>query len=710
MTSPSRTGTKTRAATDAPNGPRGRPPRDHRPPRRSVARSAGLGALAATALTAFGLAVVVPTFPSGGLSLTLSSVLVPLLAGGLAAAYAAVLGASRARRAAPANAGGTGSGPPPPRGRLLAEVRPYGGPLFVLALISLAAVPLTLLTPLPIKILVDNVLTTNPLPPYLSFLLPPGMRGDRSAFVGLAIGLLVVGTVLTYVQALANLWYTSRLGNRMTLDLRVRLFRQLQRLSVFFHDTKGTGDSTYRLQTDALSLSTLTTTGIVPLLTSFLLMGGMIFVTWTFDPELAAIALSVTPFVILLTLVYRRRIRTGWRRVKRSESAAMARALESLNAARVVKAFGQEERESAAFRARYQESAAASVEVTVQGGVYSLLVGSATAAALGAVLYVGVLHVEAGTLSLGALLMVNYYVLQLYTPLRQMGQGILNVQMSLAGMDRILETLREAPEVVERPDARPLARARGRIAFEDVSFAYAGRAPALRHLSFEAPAGSCLGIVGATGAGKTTVLGLLLRFYDPASGAVLLDGVDLRDLKVADLRNQFAVVLQETILFSTTIAENLRFARPEATFEEIVAAARAAELHEFITSLPDGYDTQIGDRGMKLSGGERQRLAIARAFLKDAPILLLDEPTSALDLGTEAEILGTLGRLARGRTTILVAHRPSTLEICDALLLLEDGQATTVGAEGVGAVRRRPVRSVGPELAHGETGAPGGPS
>jgi len=448
----------------------------------------------------------------------------------------------------------------------------------------------------------------------------------------------------------------------------------MQRLSILYHDTKGVTDSTYRVQNDAPWLRLLVIDTLPQLVTSILTLSGMIAVMMFLDWQLAAIALTITPFMFVFTLVYRKRIRAGWRKFKTSESAAMSAAQESLGAARLVKAFGQEERKNEQFLSLYTETAAASLKVNVEGGVYNLLIGGVTGVGLAAVLYVGIGHVESGALSIGGLLIVNYYLTQIYTPLKDIGKRVLDLQQSFAGMDRFLEILDQEPDVPEIPNARPLSRASGRITLDNVSFAYEGGALALRNVSFDLMPGTCLGVVGPTGSGKTTLSSLLLRFFDPAQGRITLDEVDLKEYKIIDLRNQFAIVLQDTVLFSTTVAENIRFARPEASMNEIVAAAKAANAHEFITSLPDGYDTLVGERGMKISGGERQRVSIARAFLKDAPILILDEPTSALDIQTETAILSSMQDLMRGRTTLMIAHRPTTLRNCNTILTLENGR------------------------------------
>ena len=560
--------------------------------------------------------------------------------------------------------------------RAFNDLRPYLRPLLIILVLSLLAVPITLVTPLPIKLLVDSVIGTQTLPGYLTFFV--GSQAGKGLTLWLAIGILLATAVLTYLQNLVNVWFSNKVGNRMILDVRSRLFRQMQRLSVTYHDTMGAADSAYRTLNDAPMLRSFGIDSLIPLTTSILTLGAMILVMVYLDWQLAAIALLVSPLMFLLTLVFRPRIRAGWRKFRTSESAAMAVAQESLGASRLVKSYGQENRKSEELISQYSDSLQAALSVQVNSAFYSLLVGVVTASGLAAVLYIGIGHVQAGILSLGSLLVVNFYVTQLYTPLRNVGQSILDIQMSLTGIERYRSVLDEKPDVPEAANALPLARAKGDIVFEGVEFEYAKGRPVLQDVSFEVPEGGRLGVVGPTGSGKTTLSSLLLRLFDPTKGVITLDGIDIKDYKVADLRNQFAVVHQETVLFSTTVAENIRFARPAATMDEIVSAAKAANAHEFITNLPQGYNTVVGERGMKLSGGERQRISLARAFLKNAPILVLDEPTSSLDVHTEGAILDTIQDLMEGRTTVMIAHRPSTLRNCNMILVLEDGRVREV--------------------------------
>jgi len=566
-----------------------------------------------------------------------------------------------------------------PLKRAFEDLRPYFWPIVVLLVISLLAVPIALIFPLPIKLLVDSVLGSQPLPGYLTIFV--GSQVSKSLAISLAISILLGAAVLTYLQNLVNVWYSNKVGNRMTLDVRARLFRQMQRLSIAYHDTMGASDSAYRTLNDAPMLRSFGIDNIIPLTTSILTLAAMILVMVYLDWQLALIALLVSPLMFLLTLAFRPRIRAGWRKYRASESAAMEVAQESLSASRLVKSYGQEERKNQQLVSHYSASLSAQLKVQVDSAFYSLLVGVVTASGLAAVLYIGIGHVQAGILTLGSLLVVNYYVTQLYTPLRNVGASILDIQMSLTGVERYRAVLDEKPDVPESPNALSLARAKGQIAFRKVSFEYAKDHPVLQDVSFTLPSGSCLGVVGPTGSGKTTLSTLMLRLFDPTEGSITLDDIDLKDYKLADLRNQFAVVHQETVLFSTTVAENIRFARPNASMDEVVAAATAAKAHDFITSLPNGYDTLVGERGMKLSGGERQRISLARAFLKNAPILILDEPTSSLDVHTESAILDTIQELMKDRTTLMIAHRPSTLRNCNMILMIENGRVTRMTTE-----------------------------
>jgi len=357
---------------------------------------------------------------------------------------------------------------------------------------------------------------------------------------------------------------------------------------------------------------------------------------------------------------------------------------EALSGLRVVKAFGQEEREHARFVNSSGQSMRARIGVALGEGVFELLTGLTIAAGTAIVLFLGVRHVQASVLSLGELVLVMSYLARLYLPFQELSKSINLLQSALASAERAFALLDEPPDVLEKPDARRLTRANGGISFRNVSFAYrAGDDFVLHDLSFDIEPGNRVGITGTTGAGKTTMVSLLMRFYDPTSGQILLDGIDLRDYSLADLRNQFSIVLQDPVLFSTSIAENIAYARSDASDDEVIAAAKAANAYEFIAGLPDGYRTVVGERGMRLSGGERQRIALARAFLKDAPILILDEPTSSVDMKTEAAIMDAMGRLMYGRTTLMIAHRLSTLSRFDLRLAMENGRSVwTTGREG----------------------------
>jgi ATP-binding cassette subfamily B protein len=318
----------------------------------------------------------------------------------------------------------------------------------------------------------------------------------------------------------------------------------------------------------------------------------------------------------------------------------------------------------------------ARIALLVSARNFNVRVAGLIALGVAGLLFIGVRDIP-GRMTLGDLVLVMGYAAQLQGPLKSLSKRTGNTQLLLASAERAFALLDEAPDVVERPNARRLVRARGAMAFREVSFAYDQERPVLRKVSLAIAPGTCLGIAGTTGAGKTTLVSLLTRFYDPTTGAILLDGVDLRDYQLAGLRNQFALVLQEPVLFSTSIAENIAYGRPGANEAEVIAAAKAANVHDFIAHLPQGYETLVGERGMRLSGGERQRISLARAFLKDAPILILDEPTSSVDVKTEAAIVEAMERLVQGRTTFIITHRESALKHCDRILRIEHGRVVS---------------------------------
>lgn len=577
--------------------------------------------------------------------------------------------------------------------RLMLQARPYWPHILGIFLINLLATPLALLAPLPVKILVDNALGSRPLTGILARLVPGAP--STAALLGLVAGLVILTALLQNLQDLASSLLRTATGERLVLDFRARLFRHLQRLSLAYHDTRGTADSTYRVQQDAPAIRRVAIDGLIPFVVSSATVLGMIGVTARLDWQLALVALAIAPILFHLSRAERRVIRSHWKELKKFDSGAMSVVQEALAAARVVKAFGQEDREEERFVVQSREGVRGQIRLALVGGTYDLLTGLTIALGTSAVLVIGVLHVRSGTLTLGGLLLVAAYLSKLYDPLQRISKKITDMQSALASAERAFAVLDQPAEVVERPNALRLARAKGEVEFQRVWFSYDDR-PGLIAVSLKIAAGSRVGILGPTGAGKTTLVNLLNRFYDPASGRILLDGVDLRDYRLADLRNQFAMVLQEPVLLSTSIAENIAYARPGATQEEVVAAARAARAHDFIARLPQGYETSVGERGVRLSGGERQRISLARAFLKAAPLLILDEPTSSVDAATEAEILEAMERLMEGRTAFMIAHRRSTLMDCDTLLSIEAGRVTVVDSDEAIRGRLAPAVNTAP--------------
>jgi ATP-binding cassette subfamily B protein len=583
--------------------------------------------------------------------------------------------------------------------RLMGEARPYWRHIGLIFVVSMLAAPLALLTPVPLKIAVDSVIGTHPVPGFLDALLPAAVTGSDNTLLAVLAGMFVLIAVLTQVQSTGTTVLQTYTGEGLVLRFRSKLFQHTQRLSLAYHDRIGTADSTYRIQYDAMAAQYVAVQSAISFITAVTTLAGMLYVTYLIDHQLALVALAVSPPILLIAKVFRPRMRGRSREVKKLESSALSVVQEVLTGLRVVRAFGQEDREHERFLGRAGEGMRARIRLALVEGAYSLLVGATIGAGGAAVLFIGMRRVESGAITLGDLLLVMGYLAQLYAPLKIMAKNAGTLQKSLASAERTFAILDQAPELPERPRARSLARASGAVRFCDVSFAYEPNRPVLNDVSFAVEPGERVGIAGPTGAGKSTLMNLLTRLYDPTSGRILLDGVDLRDYKVADLRNQFGMVLQEPVLFSTSLAENIAYARPEANKAEIEAAAKAANAHDFIVALPDGYATQVGERGMRLSGGERQRISLARAFLKDAPILVLDEPTSSVDVKTEAVITEAMERLMAGRTSFMIAHRLSTLDVCERRLEIEHGRIVDAAPAGAPVAARPALNGAGPRAA-----------
>ncbi len=557
--------------------------------------------------------------------------------------------------------------------RLLYQAQPYWPHIVGIFLISLLATPLALLNPLPLKIAVDSVLGSAALPGFLGWLIPVSVY-SKTAILFFALGLLAVVGLLSQLQIVAEWLLQTYTGEKLVLEFRAMLFDHVQRLSLSYHDYRGTADSTYRIQNDAPAIQEIVIYGVIPLVTSAITLAAMIYITARISWQLALVIMTVAPLYFVLVALYREPLRSRWRDVASLESSAMSVVQEVLAAVRIVKAFGKENQEKERFMHRSQESMGARIRASFAEGHFGLLMGLTTTIGTACVLFIGIRHVQAGTLTLGQLLLVTGYLTQLYGPVKTISMKAASLQSQLARVERAFLLLDEAPDVPEKRNGRRLSRALGAVQFRDVSFGYGKDRTVLHGISFTVSPGTRLGIVGMTGAGKSTLLSLMTRFYDPTEGQILLDGVDLRDYRLADLRNQFAMVLQDPVLFSATILENIAYAYPDVNKEEVTKAAKAANAHAFIARLPEGYNTPVGERGMTLSGGERQRIALARAFLKNAPILILDEPTSSVDLETESVIIEALERLMQGRTVFVIAHRPSTLTTCDVVLEINGGR------------------------------------
>jgi ATP-binding cassette subfamily B protein len=559
--------------------------------------------------------------------------------------------------------------------RVIGYYRPYLGRICFSLILLVVGVNFSLLKYWPVRWVINQVVTAGPAKtvPWAGFSFSP----HRAAlFAGLAM------LVIYVAAALLGFWrnYVSiEIGLKALLQLRTQLYSYLQYLPLHFHDQRRSGDSTFRVAYDSQAVQTFYNRGfdtifgsVITLLTTFVYMFAM-------DPVLAGISLAILPPLWCTIYLFSPRVRRQTTVLQQEESDVLSRASEGLTSIRIVHAFGQEEFEVNEFAREARESYAANLNLTITNAVSSLAVSTVMAAGLSLVLYVAALHILEHRLNVGDLFLFLTYVGMLYQPLEQLSYTAWALEGAAAGMQRVFEILDSPDAVPETPGAQKIGRVQGVIAFENISFGYEAAHPILRDVSLKIEPGQTVALVGGTGAGKTTLLSLVPRFYDPGAGCVRIDGHDVREATKKSLRANISVVLQDTLLLSGTVLENIAYGRPDATRDEIRAAAQAAQADDFIARLPRGYDTPVGERGVRLSGGQKQRIGLARAFLKNAPILLLDEPTSALDLATEAEIMGTLDALMRRYTTLIVTHRLSTIHHVDRIYVLDQGQIVESG-------------------------------
>jgi ABC-type multidrug transport system fused ATPase/permease subunit len=554
-------------------------------------------------------------------------------------------------------------------------------------LVLLASSAIALLQPWPLKLVVDTILGSQAPPTLLSdlnILLSQYVSWPSDTKMGLLLLLcfcvLLIQLFMGLLMVLSTYILVS-VGLRMVFRLRCRLFDHLQRLSLAFHDTTAVGDSLYRMTWDTYCVQSLFNSGVIPALTASFTLLGIASIMFVLDWLLTIVALSIGVPLVILIRKLDRPMKDRTLRAAERESNISTRVQETLSSIRAVQAFGREGAESQRFSTHANASLLAKLRLTVLQAWSQAMVGLLLAGGTAAVVWIAGQRVLQGMLTVGDVVLLVSYLAMLYQPLQTLALTAATVQSAAASARRVFSILDAIPEVMDKAGAIPLpARTPGPIVFDHVTFAYDKGKPVLKDVCLEIAPGQTVALVGPSGAGKTTIANLFMRFYDPIEGQIRLNGVDLRSLTLKSLRQNMALVLQEPVLFSSTIRENIAYGCPEATSERIEAAAQDAGAHDFIQALPQGYETQIGERGVSLSGGQRQRLSIARAFLKDAPILILDEPTSALDSATEQQVLEALKRLMKDRTTLIIAHRLSTVRHADQIVVVQDGKIAEAGS------------------------------
>ena len=560
--------------------------------------------------------------------------------------------------------------------RALQFFRPERARIAGVLALMLAGIGANLLKPWPMAVLVDSVLGSKALPTALQ-----SWSGDKAGLIALLAGATVLLHLLQGGLNATQNFLAISVGLRGLRRVRNEVFGWLQRLSLRFHQGRNTGDLIHRAAWDTFSFQTLFQQGMMTSASAALSFGLMVIVMAQLNGRLTLIALATVPLLLLVIRTFGKRMTEQGASAQQADSQVTSLVQQNIAALPLVQSYTREDHEAAHFSTHTEQAQERRLAQHGWEVAYWFAITAVFGGGTAGILWLGANEVLRGTATLGELLIFLTYLGQFYEPLNQLSHVGATVSNASVGAKRVFEILDTPEEVKDAVDAKPVVRSslRGELTFSSVTFRYTDDREILRDLSFTLAPGQSAAIIGPSGVGKTTLLNLVPRFFDPSSGSIQRDGADLRSLRVRDLRAHVAIVLQEPILLPTSIAENIAYGRPGATRAEIEAAAKAANAHTYIEKLPQKYDTLVGDGAARLSVGERQRLNLARAFLKDAPILLLDEPTSALDAESEALVVESLKRLMRGRTTLIVAHRLSTIRNLDKILVLEDGRVSEAG-------------------------------
>lgn len=558
--------------------------------------------------------------------------------------------------------------------RILPYLRPYRGRLALALVLVVAISAAEILKPWPLKVVIDNVLGGKPLP-LAGF---PEATDAVTLLTMVAAGLVLLYVVLGLLSVASN-WVTIDIGQRMVDDFRADLYQQLQRLSLAFHNRRSAGDLIFRLTADTFAIQTLAMNGVFPTVSALAMLLGMIAVMARLNARLTGIALCIVPLLVGAIRLVGRRITRDATSAREKESELYSAAQRSMTAIKVIQAFTNEDEELNRFRTVSRASLDANLRLYTLQTAYTMGVSAIGALGTAAVIWFGARAALAGSLSVGDLVVFTSYLASLYAPIQTLSSTYGLLQAAKVGVGRVFEILETAPDVPDGPRRLEPSSVRGRVEIRDVSFGYTSGQRVLDGVSLDVAPGEMIAIVGATGTGKSTLVSLVSRFYDPTEGQVLLDGVDLREYDKRSLRRQIGMVLQPPIVFPASLRDNIGYGTPEATDEQVERAARDAQLDSLLTKLPRGLATVLGDDGVALSEGEKQRVTIARALLRDAPILILDEPTSALDAQTEARLMETVEALMEGRTSFVIAHRLSTVRKASRIVVLDGGKIVECG-------------------------------